>query len=407
MKKIQILIFLIIGNLTFSQIRFEKGYFISNSGEKKECLIKNIEWSKNPRDFDYKFDANAAVETQNIANCQEFGIDGQSKYIRSTVFIDYSSEITHQINYNKEPEFKEETVFLKVIIEGKANLYSYIKGNMKRYFYSNSGSKIEQLVYKLYLIDNKTIKKNAKYKQQLWENLKCESLAMDRFDRVAYDETSLKKIITEYNNCHQVATTTFKKQKKFKELIDITIRPRINFSSFEMQTNLLNPTDVKFEKSTNFGFGIEAEYIIPFFKNKWGLSIEPSFINSKFEQTNVMLTNVGFPVKIELNYSIIELPLTIRHYFHLSNSSKIFVNISYVYGITRNAEMKTYRTDNTFINSYEFSRSNTFGYGIGYKYNSKFSVESRFFSNRTFSPEYLGRYQNFENFSLFLGYTLF
>ena len=45
MKKL-LVVFLIAFNIfnSYSQIKFEKGYFINNYNDKTDCLIKNIDW---------------------------------------------------------------------------------------------------------------------------------------------------------------------------------------------------------------------------------------------------------------------------------------------------------------------------------------------------------------------------
>ena len=54
MKKIVVILIAIISLKGFSQIKFENGYFINNSDEKIECLIKNKDWDDNPVKFNYK-----------------------------------------------------------------------------------------------------------------------------------------------------------------------------------------------------------------------------------------------------------------------------------------------------------------------------------------------------------------
>ena len=51
MKKTLTFIFILTSIITSAQINFEKGYYISNSGEKTECFIKNIDWMNNPVSF--------------------------------------------------------------------------------------------------------------------------------------------------------------------------------------------------------------------------------------------------------------------------------------------------------------------------------------------------------------------
>ena len=48
MKKSLIILSIIITSINcYSQIKFEKGFYIDNDGQKTECLIKNIDWSVN------------------------------------------------------------------------------------------------------------------------------------------------------------------------------------------------------------------------------------------------------------------------------------------------------------------------------------------------------------------------
>ena len=97
----------------FTQIKFEKGYFINNQNQKIECLIKNSDWKNNPTSFDYKLDENSEVKTNSINNAIEFGIYNFSKYIRADIMIDRSSVYIDKLNYNRNLTFNEERLFLK------------------------------------------------------------------------------------------------------------------------------------------------------------------------------------------------------------------------------------------------------------------------------------------------------
>ena len=122
MKK-QLLLFLItiLSINCYSQIKFEKGYFIDNTNQRTNCLIKNIDWENNPTEFEYKLSKESKINKSTINLIQEFGIDNISKYVRSTVNIDRSSERINKLSNNKNPIFKEEQLFLKVLIEGEAD----------------------------------------------------------------------------------------------------------------------------------------------------------------------------------------------------------------------------------------------------------------------------------------------
>ena len=136
---------------SFSQIVFEEGYFINESNQKINCLIKNIDWANNPSEFKYKISQDDPVREIDIQKVKEFGITGVTKYIRADVDIDRSGNDINSLGIEKDPVFQKERVFLKVLIEGKASLFIYEERNFTRFFYKMGDSEINQLVYKRYL----------------------------------------------------------------------------------------------------------------------------------------------------------------------------------------------------------------------------------------------------------------
>jgi hypothetical protein len=70
------LLFLLTAILSFncySQISYEKGYYIDNMNQKTNCLIKNIDWITNPTEFEYKLSENSESKKATIKSIKEFG----------------------------------------------------------------------------------------------------------------------------------------------------------------------------------------------------------------------------------------------------------------------------------------------------------------------------------------------
>ncbi len=136
MKYFSSVILIAIFNINaFSQIQFEKGYFISNKNEKIECLIRNNDWKNNPTEFDFKLTKDSESQSLNISTIKEFSIPGSFKFIRAPVKIDRSTDIASLLGTDRNPKWESDTLFLKVLVEGKATLYSYSKGNLFRFFF--------------------------------------------------------------------------------------------------------------------------------------------------------------------------------------------------------------------------------------------------------------------------------
>lgn len=130
-----------------------------------------------------------------------------SKYKRFKVNIDRTSDNINILSTNKNPIWKEEILFLKLLIEGDATLYSYLQENLTRYFYETKNIKLEQLVYLKYLSDETNqeiysstdnIKENNQYRQQLYNNVKCDNISESDLKKVTYRKSSLVKYFSKY-----------------------------------------------------------------------------------------------------------------------------------------------------------------------------------------------------------------
>lgn len=319
MKKQFILLFISLLTFNaFAQIEFKKGYYIDNNDQKIECLINNTNWLISSTEFQFKTNENSEVKIISIDQVAEYGINEESKFIRANVSIDNSSDNLSELSNEKNPLFEEKELFLKVLVQGKANLYLYQQKNATRFFYNIDTNKIEQLIFKRYKVNDNQISKNNFYKQQLWNTVKCENTMMKEVENVAYNENALAKFFIKYNACKNSVSTTFKARDS-KGLFHFTIRPGINISSFGLNYGNVY-TNQFFEKRSEVGyrFGIEAESILPFNKNKWSLLVEPSY--QQFTNTKVV-----YDQDIRIDYKAIEIPLGLRYSVFLKKSTQNYL----------------------------------------------------------------------------------
>ncbi len=407
MKKLPLLLLLMILSVTgYAQIKFEKGYFIDNNGSKTECLIKNIDWHDNPTQIQYKITEDAKAKTGYIKNIKEFAVS-DLRYIRVTIDIDRSSKDLKKLSDNKNPEFKEETLFLKHLVKGEANLYLYEDGNLRRYFYNVGDDNIQQLIYKVYRVSSIQIDKNNRYKQQLWTDVRCDNIEESEAVKTEYKRKSLIKYFTKYNTCIDPSFVNIQKRED-RDLFNLSIKPGIGFASLPYR-NRTSSNVGDFENKTTFKLGVEAEFVLPFNKGKWAIFIEPTYqsYDSNIEtETNPSFTGTPTIRNYKVEYKSIELPIGARHYFFLNDKSKLFVNVAYVldfefdstYSIQINAADPT---------SFDLeSRTNVIG-GVGFKYNNKYSIETRFATGREIYGRFNAQSYNYKSFSVILGYTLF
>ncbi|MEL0456878.1 outer membrane beta-barrel protein [Flavobacteriaceae bacterium SZ-1-7] len=402
MKNQIILIFTTILSLNcFSQISFENGYYIDNNNQKINCLIKNVVWENNPTEFEYKLDENVETKTAVLKYVKEFGINNTSKFIREIVNIDRSSEKINKISIEKNPLFNKEEVFLKVLVEGSANLYMFRDKDVTRFFYSKENSNIKPLIFKSYITQNDKIAKNHHFKQQLWNDLKCPTLTTNKIERVDYHKDELANIFTEYNKCNNQEYTNYE-AKKNKDFFNLSIRPGINKSTLAIQNNLINNVNTEFGNDLAFRFGIEGEFILPFRNNKWSIIVEPTYQYFKSEKTLPNRT-------ANVDYTSVELPFGLRHYFFLNDNSKIFINCSYSLDFNKKNSIIEYNSTKAGYSSFDLNikSGSNLAFGMGYKYNDKYSLELRYQTKRDVLSRYIYWATDYNTASLIFGYTVF
>jgi len=379
---------------SYSQILFEKGYYVNNENHKVTGFIRNVDWQINPIKFDFKRTETSEKQTKKIQNVKEFGVYNISKYVRSTVNIDRSSEDTDDLNNQRNPIFKEETLFLKVLVEGESTLYHYIDHNLNRYFYAKKNAPVKQLIFKSYKTKNTTIVINNTFREQLWKDLKCASFSIKKLSHLDYKKKELVRFFVDYNNCNKQAYVNFD-EKREKDLFNLNIRSGVNSSSLFIQNVAVSSRDTDFGSEIGWRFGIEAEFILPFHKNKWAIIIEPTYqqFNSKKETTNW---------NYNVDYKSIELPMGVRHYLFLNENAKFFMNASFIIDFSIDSTIGINSGNGLEIKT----RSNS-AYGLGYKHLDKYSLELRYQTSRDLLNGYTYWISDYNTISLIFGYSFF
>lgn len=410
LKLSKLSLFFLITFFTFNvnaQISFQEGYYIDNLDNKINCLIKNVDKRNNPTEFEYRLSEDSEIKITTIKYVKEFGFYNLSKYVRATVDIDNSQKDTKGIGKDKYPVFVSKTLFLKVLLEGKANLYKYEERSSEKFFYSIDGSKIEQLVYKIYYYkDEKNsydyrIAKNNNFRNQIWIALKCPTISMNKLKNLEYKKMDLKDVFTEYNTCTESKNIDYDKKPK-KNLFNLTLRPGLNISSLKVIESRFGKFDreIDFGYQSTFRFGIEAEVIVPFNRNKWALFFEPVYqsYKSETEQENEMLNGTA-----SANYTSIELNIGIRHYIFINDKAKIFLNGGYMHDRIVNSEI-----DFSFAENPEIRPSGNIAFGVGFNYNDRYSFEARYITPKDLLWNAGKKWDSsYQTFSFIFGYSIF
>lgn len=373
------LLCLIFYTSIYAQVTFEKGYFITNDSTKTECLIKNVDWSYNPIEFEYKIAETDPSTTIKMVNVMEFGIYDFSKYIRAAVKIDKSSDNIARIDEYRSPRFVEDVLFLKVLIEGEASLYEYANRDINRFFYKVKEAPIDQLVYKKYQADRITIAENRQFQTQLFEQVNCNKTDL-QLNKVNYNSYELIKYFTDYNQCKGSKFENMVGKQK-RDGINLKFKPGISISNASMRNDFSNGgKDVNFPSAISHHISVECEFVLPFNRNTWSLFIDPSYQSYNGKTTALSSGPIYTTDTINITLNNIEFPLGIRRYFFLNPQSKLSLHAAYIIDWMLGSELKY---DNNFLIKPAMRPRLCLGAAFAYK---KWGIEARYYLNQNILP---------------------
>jgi len=393
MKKIVLLVFFTHFSI-IAQIKFETGYFITNSNIKTSCLIRNLDWYKNPTEIEFKLSESEVAKTIKITDLKEFSIENSSKYKRFTVQIDRSTNDVNQLSFDRNPIFKEETLLLKVLAEGETNLYEYQDVNLIRFFISKGDHEtVEQLVYKEYKIDGENqIGENNFYKQQLLNTLKSDKITLRTIENISYTKSDILQVIAKSNSEKEIKSTVLETNQS-PTRFNLKIISGINAVALNFENNNNSLVEHSFSTKAVFTIGFEAESVFSFNKNKWSLFTNPNYQSYSISETK------NENQSIKANYTFIELPLGVRHYLFLNKNSQLFINAGFTLAISFDSTLQYAGQKLDISNS-----SNLFT-GVGFK-NGRFNVELRYNFSRGILPDYQSWQSSYSSFGLLVGYKI-
>jgi hypothetical protein len=397
-KLLSNIVLLLISIYCYSQINFEKGYFINNENRKIDCYIKNSDWVINPTIFKYKLSENGVIENGNIKDVNEFCIINSSKYIRADVDIDTSPNVLKDLTRTKEPFWSHKQLFLKVLVEGKAKLYYYNEGSYERFFYACKDTIIKQLIYKEYVYDEYHTSFNNSFRQQLYRDVCCSPFTANSIQDLNFNLLELEKYFQNYNAC---IDSSFKVNeiKHDKGEFDLGISLGLNYSSLSISNDSKSYVNTDFggKVTPTFSFGIE--YIMPFNKHKWAIKIETNYQSYKSDKQS----NFGFKT---VDFKSVDLAFGFKHYLYLNDKNKFFIDCNLNSLVAYCSDSKIgYRTNTSNTNTYLDIKNYNMNFilGAGFEYN-RIIAEIRYFTNQNILSHYPLWNSNLEKISLVIGY---
>ncbi|MEO0735049.1 MAG: hypothetical protein AAFZ52_19580, partial [Bacteroidota bacterium] len=172
MMRLSLFLYLLCTGTIHAQITFRPGYLIDAAGTVATIDLRVPGWHNNPTDIRYR-ETTGELITVPVEQIQEFGLrDSSARYQRFTVAIDQSLDDPARLSTSPEPEFREETVLLRTLVDGAADLFFWERDNQRRYFFRVGDGPVEQLVFRRFRVGQKFIETDDRFRKQLSGNLK-------------------------------------------------------------------------------------------------------------------------------------------------------------------------------------------------------------------------------------------
>ncbi len=397
MKNIILIFACLVFSIGNAQINFEKGYVITSNEVRKDVLIQNHYNIDRNGIIEFRPSEDIGITKATVDEILEFGIGDDIKYVSRDVEIAVPGTGNSKVETNKDPILVSKRVFLKVLLEGDASLYEYTPGGQTRYYYSTPDNKeIRPLIYRKYSNKNNKILENNKYKKQLFDDVNCANVTSVKLRRINYSVNNLVKYFKEYNTCvNSNSTSYFEKDSKVK--LNLNIKPGINYSTFQLTFGSVSGNSREFSEKSSVGFrpAVEAEVVLPFFKNKFAVFAEVAHLSFGYKETR-------YDQEVTVSFSSLEMPLGLRYYMFLSDNSKLFVDAAIVPVTNFNSDVN--------LQNYEIKLTNKpyIQSGIGAKFLDKYSAEIRYsWSRDIIESKDRMWFSEFSSIGVILGYTLF
>jgi hypothetical protein len=245
------------------------------------------------------------------------------------------------------------------------------------------------LIYKEYYTADNQIAENRQFRGQLWNDVRLANANMNSVQNIRYYISDLVRYFDKYNGGDGNSSAVFRSEEK-KDSFHLRITPGISFASMSISDLAGSGEVIDFGKKVTFSFGFDAELILPFNKNKWGLFINPSY---QYFKSSLPYHNST----ISADYQSIEFPLGLRYYIFLNQNLKLFVNAEFILMKSISFDSEIYGMNVNTRNSYAI------GCGVA---NKRLSAEIRYYTDRELLYDYISVNTDYTRVSLILGYRI-
>lgn len=271
----------------FAQQNFTQGYIVKYPSDTIQGFINDRNWTLNPRKIEFKTTRESEATTTFTADqIRSFYTSYSDEfYYGAIVYVDRTpfelgAILTPKEIGRRSSEFiRKDTVFLRVLVKGKATLLGLEDGRSQTHFYINKTDPDTtlELQYKRFRVDNAVgsdqIGTTKEYQIQLENYLSDYQAIMNKIKTTNYNEQALKKLFFSYNEHFTPKITPYKKpEDRFSfhvyTLIGISVS-QVRFTSQATGTISDYYSQAKFANSVDPTINLGLDWVMPRLRSRW------------------------------------------------------------------------------------------------------------------------------------------
>jgi|GEM_PF-3236570 len=380
-----------------AQQNFVEGYVVNNLGDTLRGLIDDKNWLGSPGEVRFRRQLNDQTITYTPADIQAFYLPSREYYQSKAVMYDASPVKLAYLGESPNPQWRKDTLFLRVETAGLVKLYFFQENNDKEHFFleKNDGG-AEELLNVRYYAYHEGVRKLAatlQYKSQLKHYLGDCNALKGKLYNAAYKLEAIRNLVKQYNLCQGSAVSNQDSSGQRDGIIKLGLLAGVHRTSLQFtsaSTGFDELTSGMYRDALSGVGGISADIYIPrwhrqlLFHNE--LVYKPYFVTRVVEKQGALGSSYS---KADTYFRVGYVQANLMFRYHRATFSKVrpFVQAGFILGKSVKASSLT-RTETTYSSGATFRKeapalaelgklTSGFAGGLGITV-GKFGLEARY-----------------------------
>jgi hypothetical protein len=425
MKRFKFLFFCFLLQISMplmAQKNYQPAFVVNNSGDTLRGFIDYREWFVNPKEIRFKSSENGSIRDFKPNDIRTFKVVNDL-YVSKTVDIEFDSTTNafRWIPYEANSIFKDSSVFLLSLVQGRGSLFMLIHPSRRTSYYLQKDA-----IKPILLVNRNTLTstyldtiKDKSFNRYDWNwnftstdleqaksgvfGIQIKYLLSDfppqlsEINKLSYKAKSLSRLINAYNQQFDGEKSSITNDEGFNRVkVKVGINAAYMSSSMNISVSGSFYNDLFVMKGSGYGFGVTSQYILPRMRGKWAIFNDFTYNSYKTSGQDESDINNLTISKYRFNLSNFRIYTQVRYRLLRSNKLDVFLNA----GIFHSFLLKS---DSYFeIKSADFPSSNRSGAiidndnlrpikfgivaGFGVNFDRHFQLECRVDRQSSLSP---------------------